>query len=657
MLVLRNFVILALMFAGVLLPGAVVSAADDIQVTYKLDSNWGTAFQGEITLTNTSTSQALERWQLSFDLSGTISSSWNGTIIGQQGTRFTVGPTKFNGEILPGASVTFGFIASPGSASPPSSFAWTGTWYTPPPPPLPTDDDYRIDQNRDATSFILGKTEPLQVHVTKGQTRTFSFDRPVTAVISRNPTVATLLVTDGTIQARGLSPGRTGMRITFADGTVLFMGLRIDNPDGSLPGLPGPVAVGSMSEDSFPDLAFWQNHVPGAAGTRMDIRYIYINYGWEGWNPKRVTSYAKESLLFGLIPYFVYYTINGGGDSYATDLQNAQNATFMQAYYVNLHLFLSQATSVLKGELYGVVIEPDFLGYMQQNSGKQPSQITTADGTLVNTVTRINATIAQNGGNVRFGWQLSLWAVNGALGTQGVIRRTDDLGWVPGRALIVQTANATATYAIDAGVLSHGANFLSIDKYGLDAGFVPNPLPPPNNLYNPDKPGESTWFWNNDHWLNYLLYVQTLHQASGLPMVLWQLPVGHINSSTAISVRTGQLFPDLTNTDTKYEDSTTTFFFGDTFNVASPTRLSYFSQNQAGDPTLSVPVGGVTWGSHMDLLPKNGIIVAMFGAGVGISTQGISDPPTDDYFWIQKVQKYYLGKPVMVPIFDLLLLQ
>jgi len=62
MLVLRNFVILALMFAGVLLPGAVVSAADDIQVTYKLDSNWGTAFQGEITLTNTSTSQALERW-------------------------------------------------------------------------------------------------------------------------------------------------------------------------------------------------------------------------------------------------------------------------------------------------------------------------------------------------------------------------------------------------------------------------------------------------------------------------------------------------------------------------------------------------------------------------------------------------------------------
>ena len=66
---LRNFVILALVFTGVLLPGAVVSAADVIQVTYKLDSNWGRAFQDEITLTNTSTSKALQLWRLSFDFS------------------------------------------------------------------------------------------------------------------------------------------------------------------------------------------------------------------------------------------------------------------------------------------------------------------------------------------------------------------------------------------------------------------------------------------------------------------------------------------------------------------------------------------------------------------------------------------------------------
>jgi hypothetical protein len=469
-------------------------------------------------------------------------------------------------------------------------------------------------------------------------------------VISRNPTVATLTVTNGAIQARGLSPGRTGMRITFDDEAVLFMGLRIDHPDGSLPGLPGPVAVGSLSVDATPDLTFWRNHVPGASGTRMDIRYSYVNggpfVGWASANPKLVRNAAKESLLLGLIPFFVYYNIPDGGESYDTDLAHLQNTQYMQAYYVNLNLFLSQATSVLKGELYGVVLEPDSLGYMQQRTGLQPSQITTADGTLVDTVTRINDTIAQNGGNVRFGWQLSLWAASPYLGNQGVIRRTDDLGWVKGRQVIVQAANATATYAIAAGVLSHGANFLSIDKFGEDAGYS-----------NPDNPDLSTWFWNNDHWLNYLLYVQTLHQASGLPMVLWQLPVGHINSSTAISVRTGQLFPDLTNTDTKYEDSTTTFFFGDTFNVASPTRLSYFSQNRAGDPTLSVSGERLTWGSHMGLLPQNGIIAALFGAGVGPSTHGTGDPPTDDYFWIQKVQKYYLGKPVMVPIFDLLLLQ
>jgi hypothetical protein len=511
-------------------------------------------------------------------------------------------------------------------------------------------DDYRITADRDANSFILGVNEPLQVHVNQGQTRTFSFDQPVIAVISRNPTVARLTVKDGAIEAHGLLPGRTGMRITFLlGGPTLYMGLRVDHPDGSLPGLPGPVALASVSGDTANEVAFWQDHVPGPTGTRIDIRYIYLNggpfTGWANWG-ERVKTSTKNSLLWGMIPFFVFYNIPEAVEDYPTDLANVQSSTYMTAYYANLDLFLTQAKTVMQGELYGAVLEPDFLGYMQQQSGKQPSEITTADGTLVDTVTRINQTIAQakaDGQNILFGWQLNLWADPSVFYNKGVIRITDSEGWGPGRNTIVQAATNTVNYAMAAGVLTHDADFLSIDKYGLDAaGDTRFP-------YDPANPFTSAYFWNNDHWINYLLFVKTVFQVSGKPVVLWQMPVGHINSSTAISARTGALFPNLDNTLKYYEDSSTSFFFGDVFDASSSSsvRRDYFSQNQANDPTLKVSGNLVTWGSHLEILPQYGVISAMFGAGVPASTQGIPpappppDTPTDAYFWIQKVQMYY----------------
>jgi len=520
-------------------------------------------------------------------------------------------------------------------------------------------EDYRINANRDADSFILGQNEPLQVNVTEGQTRTFSFDREVRRVISRNPTVALIRVVNGAIEARGVIPGRTGMHIIFNGDPKkdpkfkpLFMGLRVDHADGSLPGLPGPVALGSVSDDSVSNVAFWEDHVPGRKGCRMDIRYIYLNGGpFEGWATwgERVKNYTKNSLAWGMIPFFVFYNIPDGDENYDIDLAHVKNFYYMKGYYRNLNLFLRQAKKVMQGELYGVVLEPDFLGYMQKDSGKQPSEITTADGTLVDTVTKINQTIVKErfgGQNILFGWQLNLWAdpVNYE---PGVIRITDRDGWVAGREKIVQAATNTVNYATAAGVLSYGADFLSIDKYGLDAAGVTSPP------YNPDNPSASVWFWNNDHWMNYLLYVNTLSQVSGKNIVLWQLPVGHINKSTAISVRTKKRFPDLADTTNKYEDSSTTFFLGDKFDASGSgaTRLNYFSQNQALDPTLQVSGNLVTWGRHLEILPQYGVISAMFGAGIGISTRGISPtkmeppflPPDDEYLWIQKVQNYYLG--------------
>jgi hypothetical protein len=186
-------------------------------------------------------------------------------------------------------------------------------------------------------------------------------------------------------------------------------------------------------------------------------------------------------------------------------------------------------------------------------------------------------------------------------------------------------------YYVSAGVLTGGAKFVSIDKYGLDAtGFEASAQ---------NDPADSYWFWNNDLWGNYLTFVNTMHTTTGLPVILWQLPVGHINTSQAADPYTGGLFPVLSDADRQLEDSAPTYFLGDTF-ATSGARYSYFSQNLAADPKLSSNGSNITWGSHMADAANAGVVSVLFGAGVGASTSGVG-APTDGYWWITAAQGYY----------------
>jgi hypothetical protein len=674
---LRKAMFMVLVAAGALLPGAARAADGDIKTKFVVLDDWGTGFSGEIYLKNSPQGEAqdLKDWRVTIDFEGEISSTWSCLILSQEGTRYILGPkvtaTDDNSTIFPGGPVLqIGFNGKPGNPQI-QTLEVAGTWIpatkTPTVPETPA---YRVNANRDADSFTLGKDEPLQVHVKKDETRTFTFNKPVSKVISRNSIVAAITVENGAIKVKGVSPGRTGMRIAFQDTwqNDLFMGLRVDQADGARPGLPGPVALGSVAQDTDADLNFWINHIPGRKGTRADIRYVYLQggpiSGWAQETPNWATRYAKESMVLGLIPFFVFYNIPNANENPDLDYKNVNDTFYMTEYYKNLDKFLADAMAVMQGELYGVVLEPDFLGYMQKDIKLAPNVLPTADGHLVDTVTKINQKIAAKGGNVLFGWQLNLWADPSINYAYGVIRITDDpsIGWVKGREIIKQAATTTAKYALAAGIHNNGASFIAVDKYGLDAMGAKNAS---GNLPDPDNPKEAQWFWNNDHWHNYLLYVNIINLVSNKPMVLWQLPVGHINSSTAISARTNSLFPDLPNTVNRYEDSCTTFFFGDAFDVANKTRRDYFIQNQAQDETLEDYGGRLIWGSHLGLLPGNGIIAAMFGAGVGESTTNIGYPPTDNYFWIQKAQIYYeeIGvggpayrpRPRLVPIIYLLL--
>jgi hypothetical protein len=188
-----------------------------------------------------------------------------------------------------------------------------------------------------------------------------------------------------------------------------------------------------------------------------------------------------------------------------------------------------------------------------------------------------------------------------------------------------------------------------VDKYGLDGGGAAGT--------DPQNPADSYWFWNADLWNNYALFVARVHEVSGLPVVLWQIPVGYINVTTHASpsaYNTSGHFPALDNSIQHYEDSASSWIFGDAFDL-SGSRLTYFEKNDAGDPGVSVSGTRVTWPAHFATLADAGVVAVLFGAGVGIATRGVPQPsgtvldePTDGYYWITRAGEYY-AHPLPLP--------
>lgn len=84
-----------------------------VRVNFTVTQDWISGFQGEFKLTNTG-SQTLTNWRLEFDFGPVISSAWDASVQGQGG-RYTATPMTWNSGIAPGATVSFGFLGSPGN--------------------------------------------------------------------------------------------------------------------------------------------------------------------------------------------------------------------------------------------------------------------------------------------------------------------------------------------------------------------------------------------------------------------------------------------------------------------------------------------------------------------------------------------------------------
>jgi hypothetical protein len=644
-------------------PTATTIPVSGVGVTFARTATWDGGYNAEIRITNTGTA-AIDGWQLRFDLADPIGTLWNGRLQGSA-PHYAVDNESWNGVIAAGGSVAIGFGATTqGLPNLPGACVFNGApcQFQAAPPPTATPGAGGIIQ-------IAGADQPLEpaLQITVGQGTTdlrLSLAGGAVgtySVASNDPRVAgAAIVAGSTLRISAVAPGRAGLRITeAASGAVRHLGVRVRDASGGLPGLPRQLAIGSVSEDTPGDLALWRGFGDGLRNTRADIRYIYLNggpfggwYDWQGGGGNRAASYIRESRMLGMIPFFVFYNIPDAGESYATDLGHIQDAAYMTAYWDNLVQALDIIAREGGDDTVGLILEPDFIGYMMQLSGRQPAQIAALVHTvydsgilhrdsdpsfadsLVGLVQAVNYLIATRAPNAVFGWQFNLWASlsdGSGIPATGLMRITDSLGIAAGRARIALEAQKIADYYLAAGVASYGAHFISLDKYGLDGGFGGAAAAPWN----------STWFWNAVHWNNYLLFTQGLHARTGLPVVLWQLPVGHVNHSLAANPYAADgLFPSLTNTTNRYEDSAPTFFFGDRFDTRTDAqRLAYFGQPDPDHPESVATSGSVVeWREHLTAAREAGVIAALFGDGVGESTRGRGSPPPDGYWWIVKTQ-------------------
>jgi hypothetical protein len=98
--------------AGVLATVNPAQAAGTMTATFSLTSDWGSGWQGAYTIANGGIS-TVSTWTVRFDLPAgtTLSSSWD-TVATQSGVHVTAANKSYNAPLAPGASATFGLIAT-----------------------------------------------------------------------------------------------------------------------------------------------------------------------------------------------------------------------------------------------------------------------------------------------------------------------------------------------------------------------------------------------------------------------------------------------------------------------------------------------------------------------------------------------------------------
>lgn len=327
---------------------------------------------------------------------------------------------------------------------------------------------------------------------------------------------------DNTLTIKANQAGFLGLSVQATDSSAgRYLGVYIADPATHLvpdvtPGgkkLPVGALAGLSNGDSFlEDFNFQPDRAP------IDYLYIYDQGGPDSTDGN-LKGLLTQAVRHGLVPVAVYYNIQSSAESADAAFQAINSADFMQRYFTKMATDFTTMNNV--GVPVQVVMEPDFLSYMQTTprTGKeqwvpddgdrsrntaQVSAIYTAgllshttdpafNDDLAGMVQAINYYVGKKMPNLRIGWATNTWGVsdpgNKKMGLMHVTdsgiypwqnQTTAGKGWDLGRAFLIQQASGLADFLGKVGVTAWEGNpdrkpFLTIDKYGVDGAYPYDP--------------------------------------------------------------------------------------------------------------------------------------------------------------------------------------
>lgn len=356
-----------------------------------------------------------------------------------------------------------------------------------------------------------------------------------------------------------------------------------------------------------------------------------------------------------VLPMLIFYTVEASGGFWGAN-QDVFNNDDLMKHYINL-IFIANKMQSYKDAEHPypgtLLLNPDFVGMLQQNPGGQADQILNdpiavnaqlenalsyvkSQGITVPTnvpsftnningyIQSINYLVRTFGPNITFGWQANLWAPGSAT-------------WVKQNltpAQIKTISDSVANIFNQLGVYSgpYKPDFLAFDKYERD-GFG-----------NEARP--VGYAFNARDWKNYVAFANDVSRALDTPAVLWQIPGGHMATAAENYDKSWLELHSANAPD---------FFLGNSaissnLNAIDPTVLALTTPATiyGGANTILQYLqqdNGYDW-SQNNLLNAvdNNIVAILWGGGstTGVVTIGTNG---DDNGWLANKLKHYYQQP------------
>ena len=245
-------------------------------------------------------------------------------------------------------------------------------------------------------------------------------------------------------------------------------------------------------------------------GSKLDLHYAYLvglkgQGGWPEWNPdgQFVNVLTDTADAQGVTPMFTMYGMAAQGEGNAAALTND---TYMKAYWDGIKL-MYQRIGVF-GKPVVVHFEPDFWGFVEQQSKEDPSKLTVH--------VKANAPDCADQTDDLVGMSQCLIKLARLFAPKALV----------GFHASQWAGDPNAIVAFFKKIGADKADLVFTDLLDRDAGCFEAHTDP--NCQRGDGTG---FYWDetnatSPNFHDFLAYSKTISSGVGLPMIWWQIPLG-----------------------------------------------------------------------------------------------------------------------------------